>query len=213
MPPFAPYFLAPSIVALAITQSALAQESIEQPRYEIVEQADGVELRQYPGQIVAEVTVEAANMGQASNIGFRPLADFIFGNNQSAEQIAMTAPVTTQPQSSGTKIAMTAPVTTASNGANLYTVRFSMPAEWTLETLPRPNNAAVKIIELPPQKIVAIRFVGDRSNEQLEAAKLQIDEFMESENLEPASQLIIAGYDGRYVPRSRRRWEVMMMAK
>jgi SOUL heme-binding protein len=213
MPTFTRHFFVLAAGALAIGQSAMAQENIEQPRYEIVEEADGLELRQYTEQIVAEVTVEAANMGQASNIGFRPLADFIFGNNQSADQIAMTAPVTTQEQSSGTKIAMTAPVTTAPEGDNLYTVRFSMPTEWTIENLPRPNNPAVRITQLPRQKIVAVRFVGDRSSDQIESANEQISKFMESRGLEPASNFIIAGYDGPYVPRSRRRWEVMMLAK
>jgi hypothetical protein len=213
MPTFARYFFALAAGALAIGQSAMAQESIEQPRYEIFEEVDGVELRQYSEQIVAEVTVEAANMGQASNIGFRPLADFIFGNNQSADQIAMTAPVTTQEQSSGTKIAMTAPVTTAAQGNNLYTVRFSMPTKWTMDNLPRPNNPAVRITQLPRQKIVAVRFVGDRSSDQIEMANQQIAKFMENRGLEPASNSIIAGYDGPYVPRSRRRWEMMMLAK
>jgi DNA gyrase inhibitor GyrI len=96
---------------------------------------------------------------------------------------------------------------------DLYTVRFSMPAEWTMESLPKPNNPAVKIVELPKQKIVAIRFVGDRSSDQIEAAKEHISKFMDSRNLEPASQLIIAGYDGPFVPRRSRRWEVMIVAK
>jgi hypothetical protein len=213
MPTFMQHVVALSLGALATTESAIAQEDIEQPRYEIVEALDGVELRHYSDQIVAEVTVEAANLGQASNIGFRPLADFIFGNNQSSGQIAMTAPVTTQKQPSGTKIAMTAPATTTSEGNNLYTVRFSMPTEWTMENLPKPNNPAIRITQLPRQKIVAIRFVGDRSNEQMEAANQQISKFMDSRGLEPSSNLIIAGYDGPYVPRSRRRWEVMVLAK
>ena len=202
-----------SIGILALAPPVIAQENIEQPRYEVMDSVDGVELRHYAKQIVAEVTVEAESSGLASYMGFRPLADFIFGNNRSADKIAMTAPVTTQERSSGTQIAMTAPVTTQQEGTNLYVVRFSMPSEWTMESLPTPNNPAVKITELPPQKIVAVRFMGNRSADQVEAASLEIANFMEHRSLKPASQIILAGYDGPNVPPSRRRWEVMVEAE
>ena len=69
-------------------------------------------------------------MDAASNKGFRLIADFIFGNNQisdasTGEKIAMTAPVTVEPQSA--KISMTAPVTVEpqSDGSNMQSAQLA----------------------------------------------------------------------------------------
>lgn len=53
--------------------------AIEQPKYKVIEKSEPFELRQYEPKIIAEVEV-TGSMGQASNKGFRLIADFIFGN-------------------------------------------------------------------------------------------------------------------------------------
>jgi len=58
----------------------------------------------------------------------------------------MTAPVISKKQ--GKPIAMTAPVTSTKVG-DMYTVSFFMPSEYTLETLPKPNNNRITISEQP----------------------------------------------------------------
>ena len=90
--------------------------AIEEPRFTSIFKAGSFEVRQYAPMLVAETVVDG-DMDEASNRGFRKIADFIFGNNQSAQtggsaKIAMTAPVTQEPQlEKSEKIAMTAPVT------------------------------------------------------------------------------------------------------
>ncbi|HCR65033.1 MAG TPA: heme-binding protein, partial [Oceanicaulis sp.] len=81
----------------------------EEPAYTLVERDGPIEIRDYAPQIIAEVVVDG-DRRQASGRGFRPLAGYIFGDNQPREEIAMTAPVTST--RSGQEIAMTAPVTT-----------------------------------------------------------------------------------------------------
>lgn len=188
---------------------AQAQSDIEQPRYDVVKQSDGVELRRYAPHIVAEVTVEAGSMRQASGDGFRALAGYIFGYNRSAEKIAMTAPVTMQAPSEGTQIAMTAPVTTSEDKVGTYTIRFSMPSQWTMATLPTPRNEKVKLKEIDTEKRVVYQFIGARSGALLGEAQIKIDAFLKKEKLTATSPVIIAGYDGPDVPISNRRWEVM----
>lgn len=200
-----------ALIGACLMSFATPQASaIEQPRYEVLKEAMGVELRAYAPQIVAEVSVEAGAITEASSRGFRPLAGYIFGDNQGAGQIAMTAPVTTQPVT-GAKIAMTAPVTTAPQGDNTYVVRFSMPSDWTMETLPLPNNPAVKLVELDSQTRAAYRFVGERSQARIDEATAKIVAFLETEGLTAAAPPIIAGYDGPRVPVERKRWEVMVV--
>lgn len=193
--------------SIMTVSSAQSQQNIEQPPYEIVKSSDGVELRHYKTHIVAEVRVKAGSMNEASSRGFRPLAGYIFGNNKGSGQIAMTAPVTTQAPS--TQIAMTAPVTTSQNDDGVYTVRFSMPSKWTMDTLPVPNDDNVKIIQIAPEMRVAYRFVGQRDQSRIDEAMAKIDAFLAAEGLTTQSPAIVAGYDGPSVPINRKRWEIM----
>ena len=143
------------IFGLLCTGHAMA---IEEPKYEII-QADGnFEIRKYAPILIAETLIEG-DMDEASNKGFRLIADFIFGNNQLADsntnsKIAMTAPVTVEPISQ--KIAMTAPVTvelqaSESNmqAAKKWRIHFVMPSQYTLASIPKPKNAAITLKEVP----------------------------------------------------------------
>ena len=75
--------------------------ALEEPKYEVI-QADGnFEIRKYAPLLVAETLIDG-DMDEASNKGFRLIADYIFGNNQVADssaaaKISMTAPVTVEP--------------------------------------------------------------------------------------------------------------------
>lgn len=198
--------------AVMIVGPAQAQRDIEQPKYEVVKECNGVELRSYASHIVAEVNVEARSRNEASSIGFRPLAGYIFGNNKGSGQISMTAPVTTQEvttQAAPTIIAMTAPVTKSDSEDGTYMVRFSIPSKWTMETLPTPNDDNVKLVQVPPQMRIAYRFVGERSQQRMDSATKKIDAFLKAEGLTADSLSIIAGYDGPSVPTNRKRWEIM----
>ncbi|MEX1366458.1 MAG: heme-binding protein [Nannocystaceae bacterium] len=151
------------LVAVATTAiglsagSSYARERTEEPAYEVLSSHDLFEVRLYQPRIVAEVEVEG-NGKQASNAGFRVLADFIFGNNQTRDSIAMTAPVDRRPTSS--TIAMTAPVDQRQTDEERWVVAFTMPSKYTMETLPRPVNERVKIREIPPTVYAVMRFSG-----------------------------------------------------
>lgn len=196
-----------------MTNPAQAESNIESPSYSVIKSSGGVELRKYDAYLVAEVTVKAKSLDDASSRGFRPLAGYIFGGNQSSDKIAMTAPVTTQSAANnsddGTKIDMTAPVTTQNAGDGLYKVHFSMPKSWTMERLPIPNNADVKVLEMKAEIRLAYRFKGRKTKAKMTAADEAILKFAMSENLKITSDAISAGYDSPMVPFFLRRWEVM----
>ena len=205
--------LAAGIGLLAALGSAHAAGDIEQPAYDISKQSEGVELRGYAPHLVAEVTVEAGSMREASSKGFRLLAGYIFGGNQGTDKIAMTAPVTTQEKTQGTRIAMTAPVTMSEKQDGAYTVRFSMPSKWTLDTLPVPNNKSIELKQIEAHERAAYRFTGDRSQAQIDAASAKLASFLAEQGLKAVSPVIIAGYDGPNVPIEKRRWEVMRIVE
>ncbi len=57
--------------------------AIEEPKFALLSKDGAIELRQYAPFLIAETVVEG-DMDEASNRGFRLIADFIFGNNQAA---------------------------------------------------------------------------------------------------------------------------------
>ena len=153
----------PILAAVAVAASVMAapaRAETEEPRYTVVDKIGVIEVRQYGPRLAAEVIVQGDEEDARSN-GFRPLADYIFGNNTAQAKIAMTAPVA---QERSEKIAMTAPVSQTREGAG-WRVRFFMPAKYTRETLPRPNNPAVQIVELPGETMAVLRFSNSRSTE------------------------------------------------
>ncbi len=153
---------------LAIFGSPSAMAT-EEPKYEVLFSEGDMELRRYAPMLIAETVVDG-DLDEASNKGFRLIAGYIFGDNQTpdAEQkakIAMTAPVTIEPQSS--KISMTAPVTVEPQSldsdlkaARRWRVHFVMPSQYTLETIPKPSNPLVQLREIPARHYAVHRYSG-----------------------------------------------------
>jgi hypothetical protein len=112
--------------------------AIEEPSYEVLEQADEYEVRRYAPYLVVEVDVEG-DFGEAGNKAFRLLSGYIFGDNQTEEKMSMTAPVESRPKEEGIRMSMTAPVTSTASASDEYTYAFVMERKYTLDTLPQPR--------------------------------------------------------------------------
>jgi SOUL heme-binding protein len=179
---------------------------VEEPKFTLVEQSGAFELRDYPPLLVAEATVKGAR-SVAINEGFRAIADYIFGNNIAAEKVAMTAPVT---QQSSEAVAMTAPVTQQAAG-DAWTVRFIMPSQYTLETLPKPKNVAVTIKQVEGQRMAVLRFSG-AADDQMLAEKTQAltAEMSKRSLVATAAATYYAFYDPPWTLGFLRRNEVMI---
>ena len=191
--------------------------ALEEPKYTVIESASPFELRQYAPMIIAEVTVDG-DMSDAGSRGFRLIAGYIFGKNQSKtklvdskenEKIAMTVPVTMEPASQ--KIAMTAPVTMENQktNANEWRMFFVMPSQYTLATLPTPLSPEVKLIEIPPQRKAVISFTGFNSEEKTREKAEELRLWMKSKNLTPLGQPQLARYNPPWSIPFLRRNEVM----
>lgn len=134
--------------------SYVAISNIEEPTYTVLENHDSYEIREYAPYIIAEAEV-SGNYNEASRAGFRLIADYIFGNNTSQSSIAMTTPVL---QKQSEKIAMTIPVITNFSDSENQKVSFVLPSEYTIDTLPTPNNSQVMIVEVPSYTAAVRRF-------------------------------------------------------
>lgn len=156
-------------VALWAIGSYLVIARIEEPAYTVVEKKDGYEIRQYQPYIMAKTTV-TGNYAEATNKGFRIIADYIFGNNTKKESIAMTTPVL-ESEATSEKIAMTTPVLESAGANNERTIAFVLPSKYTMETLPAPNNNAVTFTEVPARKVAALRFTWYANESRMETKK------------------------------------------
>lgn len=180
--------------------------NIEQPAYEVVESAGALELRDYASMVVAEVTHSAPSREAASGASFRRLAAYIFANDRPAggESIAMTAPVLQdQP------IDMTSPVIQERTEANTWRMRFVMPSQYTLDTLPQAP-ADITLTEVAERRVAAISFNGYGGSRDLELMEARLREWMAGKDLRPAGPVEYAFYDAPMVPGPLRRNEVLL---
>lgn len=195
------------VALVAIVSAALVgplMSRVEQPAYSVVMVGGPIEIREYKPSIVAETDV-GGDRATAVNEGFRLLAAYIFGANRPNSTIAMTAPVQ---QTSSQSIAMTAPVTQQPSGGS-WTVRFTMPQEWTRQTLPEPTDVRVKLATMPATSILALRFSGIASDEAIKAQTEQLRSFALRHHLRIVEVPVLAFYDPPWTLPFMRRNEVM----
>lgn len=171
---------------------------------------DGIELRDYAPMLVAQVEVTGERK-EAISQGFRMIADYIFGNNVPKQSISMTAPVLQQAaeKPEGKKIAMTAPVIQQGVGVNRWVVQFVMPPEYTLATLPKPNNDAVKLLEVKGKRMVAIRFSGSTKDENVMEHQKKLADYVAAQGLKTVGEPVMAFYDPPWTLPFMRRNEVL----
>lgn len=179
--------------------------NVEQPKYQVVERSGNIEIRDYAPMIVAEVDMPGER-SDAIGKGFRVIADYIFGNNTTAQKVPMTAPVT---QQDSEKIAMTAPVTQQGDGTT-WKVRFIMPSSYSITTLPKPLNPAVKLKEIAAKRCAVIRFSGMAGEDSLTRRTRELNEWVGAKNLVPKSDAVYAFYNPPWTLPFLRRNEVMV---
>lgn len=191
------YILGTFVLALVIwvIGSYLVVRTIEEPAYTVLEKKDGYEIREYAPYIMAKTTV-TGNYDEATNKGFRIIADYIFGNNTKKESIATTTPVLeSKAEASSEKIAMTTPVLETAGENNERTIAFVLPSKYTLETLPTPNNNAVTFTEVPARKVAALTFTWYATESRMEAKKALLQSYLKRDNITTAGEPETARYN------------------
>ena len=199
---------------LFISGAAMATE---EPDYTVLSQIDNFELRRYDEQLVAQTWV-TGDQDAASRKGFKILADYIFGNNTApsgeSSKVSMTAPVTMQPEvkkgsDESQKIAMTAPVN-MQQADGKWRVQFTMPSQYTMQTLPKPNNSNITIKEIPAQTYGVIKFSGLAGSKKVAEKTQELQSWMNTQKLEMTGVPELARYNPPWTLPFMRRNEVMI---
>ncbi|MDP1526178.1 MAG: heme-binding protein [Rhodocyclaceae bacterium] len=199
-------FLFNLLAVLGLGSTGTNAHAIEEPAYTVVRQYQAFEVRQYAPYLVAEVNVPGP-ASEAGNQGFKILAAYIFGKNKGDRKIAMTAPVTQTPEPR--KIAMTAPVTQAASDTG-FIIQFTMPREFTLDTLPEPLDSSVKLKEIPGGRFAVIRYSGRWSEANYADHLAQLQQAVKAEGVSTRGEPIYSRYNAPFVPWFMRRNEIWL---
>jgi hypothetical protein len=181
--------------------------AIEQPQYEVAAVDGDLEIRRYPGYIVAETFV-TGDFESAGDEGFGRLFRYITGANRGRSEIGMTAPVGQRP-GSGQEISMTAPVAQRSEPSGHW-VSFVMPAAFTLETLPVPTDPRVRLREVPAQQYAVLRYSGFWSESRYSKEESRLRAIMNERGLEASGFAQLARYNPPFTPPFMRRNEILI---
>jgi hypothetical protein len=167
----------------------------EKQPYSVLERYPEMELRDYPAgmQIETEVKGDFINAG---SIGFRPLVNFISGNNKAGQAIAMTAPVI---QESVTN--------------DRHKVRFVMPKEMDQSSTPSPADSRVVTIEVPAHLAAAREFGGSWNKEKFEKEGARLLEEVSKAGLVPVGNLYWSRFDPPWKPGFLKHNEVLIRVK
>ncbi len=193
-------------VLLASGMEGGCATSIEEARYEVVSKTNNFEIRDYAPHVVAEVGV-AGTLEDAGNKAFNSLFNYISGGNRTRAKIAMTAPVSQGPASE--KIAMTAPVgqQRAEGG---WVVSFTMPASYTLETLPEPADPKVKLRTVPGCRMAAVLYSGVWSEKRYLRYKQELETWLKANGCSVLGEAVWARYNPPFTPWFLRRNEILI---
>jgi len=129
----------------------------EEQKYTVVKKYKDFEIRFYPSATIATINSDAKTYKELSGPGFRSLAGYIFGDNETDTKISMTAPVQMDINDS------------------VSSMSFVMPSAFSKDNLPKPNNPKVQIINTPEEYLAVIKFGGFASDKDLKnySEKLQ----------------------------------------
>ena len=83
-----------------------------------------------------------------------------------------------------------------------------MPAKWTTDSLPTPNDEQIRIVTLPTESLAVVRFTGDRGPDAIAARTKQLLETLRVIGFEPIGEPTTWLYDPPWTIPFRRRNEI-----
>ena len=163
----------------------------EEPAYEVLLETKYYEVRRYEPYIVAEVDVDDS-FKRAGNSAFRVLAGYIFGDNEPQQKMNMTAPV-----ESG-----------ESGGA--FTYSFVMESKYTMETLPKPTDPGIRLVERHERIMAAHRYSGTWSEERYQDHETILLDALATDRVQTRGAPVFARYNAPFTPWFLRRNEILV---
>jgi effector-binding domain-containing protein len=194
------------LAAAIIILGAMDAMAIEEAAYKVLRKENNFEIRDYAPHILAETVVEG-DLEEAGDKAYRRLFRYISGENRSRDKMATAAPVSQEQK--GEKIQMTAPVGQRSVQEE-WAVSFMMPASYTLETLPEPEDPKVTLRQVPARRMAAVCYSGFWSEKNYLRYKSELESWIHEQGLSIAGDPIWARYNPPFTPWFLRRNEILI---
>jgi hypothetical protein len=174
-----------TIMAIAQVFISKSTRQTEQHHYQVLKTYDKFEVRKYDAALFSSVKMNKKGYKENSSEGFRILAGYIFGDNETNEKIAMTTPV-------------------AMELGDTTKMMFMVPKNYDLDNLPNPKNKKI-VFEKQAQKIMAaIRFDGWANDNKIEQYKNMLMQELAKEHIPHHNKFIFLGYNPPFEMTNRR---------
>ena len=167
------------LIAIPILLS-FTKTSIEKQKYRLVKKEKEFEIRFYPPAILATTRSAVKSYRELGSSGFRKIAGYIFGNNESSAKIAMTAPVHMDINDKGSSMS------------------FVMPSQYTLDKLPRPVDSRVELHESAAVYMAAIEFGGYANDEKIKQYADRLVQALNRNGIKTTGNPTFLGYNAPY---------------
>lgn len=175
------------IIAVVILIIILLQSFIimpinktEEQKHSLVRKYEDFEIRFYPSATIATISSNAKTYRDLSGPGFRKLAGYIFGGNETNTRISMTAPVQMDINDSAS------------------TMSFVMPSSYNESNLPKPNDPNVVIKSTADEYVAVIRFGGYASDKDLKFYSEKLQNLLKENGIRSFGNYRFLGYNPPY---------------
>jgi len=156
-----------------------AQKDIETHQYKVIKTIDVVEIRKYESALFTSVKLNTGDYDKAGSEGFNALGGYIFGSNETKENIAMTSPVNMSLEDS-------------------VTMQFMVPKEYNKEDLPKPNQKNIEFKQMPEKTVAAISFGGWANNKKIEKYKNTLIQILDKNDIDYTNKFSFLGYNAPF---------------
>ena len=142
--------------------------------YDIVSSKGAYEVRRYQAYNAAQVQI-VGPWSLALSEGARVLGAYLSGDNIVQDSVAIGAGGSSEPASAAIADAMPL-IHEQKNSA--WLVSAAIPANFSFDTLPRPNDPKVRIIQVPGQLVAAISVTGELSQGDAEKRASELGDLL-----------------------------------
>ncbi len=178
--------------------------ALQEPPFTLETVTDHYDIRAYGAVLVAEARVEAG-FDEAGTRGFKLLARYISGDNQSRTSAARFS--FDAPWRPSERVGMVAPVCQVQSPWG-FIIQLVLPASFTLASLPEPDDARVLLREIPPRRLAVHRYSGCWSENLYHNHRRAIVAALKREGVHTTGGPVFARFDSPFLPWFLRRNEV-----
>ncbi|MEN9958203.1 MAG: hypothetical protein RLZZ474_447 [Bacteroidota bacterium] len=171
-----------SIVILLFQSYKLMSNSLktENQKYRTVLKDGQMEIRYYPSATFATIYSSETEYKALASSGFRRLAGYIFGGNDQAKSIPMTAPVRMEMGFKGSSMS------------------FVMPERFSENNLPKPKDSKIQIQQSAPQYVAVISFNGYANDERIRENRDLLLKLIQAKGIQVTGEYSFLGYNAPY---------------